>query len=245
MHGWRGKIAIMIPAGNGTMEPESYLIAPKGTAFYFAGMAGEKGGLDVPGLLSQNEHIPECTNELKRLKPDIIVYGCTSGSLIMGVNYDKEIISQIENCIKSPPRPMENIKVTTTSTAVLDALNALKVTKVAVATPYPEITNVKEKEYLEGHGIKVTKIEGLPSPNGIQVHRPEDAYRLARKVNSEENDGIFISCTNFRTLEIIEALEEDVCKPVVTSNQATFWKSLRMIGVNSKIQGYGRLLRDF
>lgn len=245
MHGWRGKIAIMIPAGNCTMEPEAYMIGPKGVAYYFAGMAGEKGGLDVEGLTSQNEHIPECTHELKRHRPDIIVYGCTSGSLILGVGYDKEIIKQIEECIASPPRPMSGIKVTTTSTAVLDALKKFEITKVAVATPYPDITNEKEKEFLEGHGIEVTKIEGLPSPMGISTHRPEEAYRLARKVNNEENNGIFISCTNFRTLEIIDILEEDTCKPVITSNQATFWQALRMIGVNAKIQGFGRLLREF
>ncbi|MBS7635542.1 maleate cis-trans isomerase, partial [Candidatus Bathyarchaeota archaeon] len=109
--------------------------------------------------------------------------------------------------------------------------------------PYPEEINIKEKEFLEGNGFKVTRIEGLPSPMGISIHRPEEAYRLARKVDSEENDGIFISCTNFRTLEIIEIL--DTGKPVVTSNQATFWKALRMIGVRAKIQGFGRLLRDY
>jgi len=245
MHGWRGKIATMIPAGNCTMEPEAYMIAPKGVAFYFAGMAGERGGLDVEGLTSQNEHIPECTYELKRYRPDIIVYGCTSGSLILGVDYDREIIKQIEDCIASPPRPMSGIKVTTTSTAVIDALRKLNITSVAVATPYPEITNQKEKEFLEGHGFKVTNIEGLPSPEGISIHRPEEAYRLARKVDSERNDGIFISCTNFRTLEIIDTLEEDTEKPVVTSNQATFWQALRMIGVNAKMQGFGKLFREF
>ena len=237
MFGWRGKIAIMIPAGNNTMEPEACLIAPEGVAFYFAGMAGEKGGLDVEGLTSQNEKIPECTNELKRHRPDIIVYGCTSGSLILGVGYDEKLTKQIED--------LSSIKALTTSTAIIDALEKFEIKKVAVATPYPEITNQKEVEFLEGHGIKVTKIEGLPSPKGISIHRPEEAYRLARKIDGEENEGIFISCTNFRTLEIIDILEEDTGKPVVTSNQATFWKALRMIGVNAKIQGYGRLLREF
>ncbi|MEM2915701.1 MAG: aspartate/glutamate racemase family protein, partial [Candidatus Bathyarchaeia archaeon] len=230
------KIAIMIPAGNCTMEPEAYMIAPKGVAFYFAGMAGE-GGLTIEGLKSQNEHIPECTRELMRHNPDIIVYGCTSGSLILGVGYDREIAKQIEE--------ISGIKALTTSTAVIEALKTLEIKRVAVATPYPEEINIKEKEFLEGNGFKVTRIEGLPSPRGISIHRPEEAYRLARKVDSEENDGIFISCTNFRTLEIIEILEEDTGKPVVTSNQATFWKALRMIGIKAKIQGYGRLLREY
>lgn len=237
MHGWRGRIGLMIPAGNCTMEPEAYMIAPRGVSFHFAPMAGEKHGLDVEGLTSQNEHIPECVNELKRCKLNLIVYGCTSGSLILGVGYDEKIAKQIED--------LGGIKALTTSTAVIDALEKYNIRKVAVATPYPEITNQKEVEFLEGHDIKVTRIEGLPSPGGIDLHKPEEAYRLAKKVNSEENDGIFISCTNFRTLEIIDMLERDMGKPVITSNQATFWKALRMIDVNDKVQGYGRLFLDF
>jgi len=72
------------------------------------------------------------------------------------------------------------------------------------------------------------------------------AYRLAREVYNSNSgaDGVFISCTNFRNIEIIENLERDLSKPVVTSIQATVWAALRKVGIHESIGGYGKLLRS-
>jgi maleate cis-trans isomerase len=43
---------------------------------------------------------------------------------------------------------------------------------------------------------------------------------------------------------MIADLEEEIGKPVITSNQATFWRALRMAGVPDKIEGFGRLLQE-
>ena len=65
---------------------------------------------------------------------------------------------------------------------------------------------------------------------------------MAREIDRPEADGIFISCTNFRTIEIIEQLEADTGKPVVTSNQASMWIALKVLGVAGP-KGYGRLFQ--
>jgi maleate isomerase len=70
---------------------------------------------------------------------------------------------------------------------------------------------------------------------------PETAYLAAKEVNTEASDGIFISCTNWRTLEIINTLEKDMKKPVISSVQATIWLALRRLSLPN-IEGYGRLL---
>ena len=70
---------------------------------------------------------------------------------------------------------------------------------------------------------------------------PEVSYRLARQANDPKAEAVFISCNTFRTLEILEALEQDLGKPVVRANQATMWESLRLAGVNPKLEGVGRL----
>jgi len=226
----------MVPARNNTMEPEFNRLAPDGISVYFARMIGLTGELCEEGLLAQNKHIDECIEELEAAEVDVMVYGCTTGSLIRGVGYDKELIDRMKKSTGVP--------ALTTSTAVLDALKGLCISRVAVATPYPDELNMKEREFLEGNGIHVTRIEGLGIPGSISAHRPEAGYKLARKVDSEEAQGLFISCTNFRTIEIIDKLEKDTGKPVVTSNQATMWRVLRMISVNDKIQGYGRLFTE-
>jgi maleate isomerase len=68
---------------------------------------------------------------------------------------------------------------------------------------------------------------------------------FARGLDRPEADTIFISCGALRTIEVIDALEAASGKPVVASNQAMAWDCLRLAGIDDRIEGYGRLLRDF
>jgi len=74
--------------------------------------------------------------------------------------------------------------------------------------------------------------------------RYQQMYRLVREVFTEDVDGIFISCTGISVLEIIEMLEGDLKKPVITSNQVTLWASLRKMGVGGRIDGLGQLFDE-
>ena len=97
------------------------------------------------------------------------------------------------------------------------------------------------KRYLERSGFAVTGIAGF----GTQEHArcsPEETIALARRVVTPEAEAVLISCTNFRTLEIIDRLERDTDRPVVTSTQASLWRLLGLAGVGDPIPGAGRLL---
>lgn len=98
----------------------------------------------------------------------------------------------------------------------------------AVTTPFPNEVDARAKRFLEGNGFTVTNMKGLGITDSLAIGKmpPQVPYDLAREVDSDECDGIFISCTNFPTAEIIESLERDLGKPVVTSNQATLWACL-------------------
>jgi arylmalonate decarboxylase len=67
---------------------------------------------------------------------------------------------------------------------------------------------------------------------------------MAIELDSSDAEAIFISCANLATLDVIEKIEAALGKPVVTSNTACFWACLRAIGINTSIDGYGRLLRE-
>jgi maleate isomerase len=55
-------------------------------------------------------------------------------------------------------------------------------------------------------------------------------------------DTIFISCTNLRALRILEELENELDKPVISSNAALGWHCLRLAQVKEHLPHYGRLL---
>lgn len=236
MYGWRARIGLLVVASDATCESELHKIAPEGVSIHTSRMTfpGTVTAETVGKLMDEAEKAAEL---LIPAVVNVIAFCCTSGSFIKGAGWDREIIKKIE-------RRFPGVVVTTTSTAVLEAFRTLGIKKVAVATPYIDEINRALMKFLEMEEFDVVNIKGLQILEDSETNRqsPEVAYNLARKVNLPESDGIFISCTSFRTFEIIETLEHDLRKPVVTSNQATIWDALRKAGVHGPIEGYGKLL---
>jgi maleate isomerase len=69
----------------------------------------------------------------------------------------------------------------------------------------------------------------------------EQVYDLVRSVDTPEATAVFISCTNFWSVGVIEALERELRKPVVSAVQASFWHSLELLDVDGARPGYGSL----
>jgi len=235
MYGWRAKIGIIIPSLNNTMEPEFNKMVPRGVAVYATRLLLEKG---LPKNLEKLATDTEVASDLiKTADVTGILYGCTSGSLIKGVGWDQEIIRRIES--------RTGIPATTTATAVVEAFRELKVKTVAVATPYVDEVNRIEKDFFEAHGVKVVHIQGLGYTKGGELHResPETAYLFARKVDRPEADCLFISCTDFAAIEVLNTLEQDLGKPAMSSNTVSLWAILKKLGIKERIDDFGEILR--
>lgn len=237
MKGWRAKIGVLLPSVNTVLEPDFYAMAPEGVTIHTARLrrSRELSG-DLREVNMMNQQIKRAADEVATTQVDVILYGCTGGSFVKGSDYNQEIITRIVK--------QTGIPATTTSSAVVRALRQLDIRTVAVVTPYPDHINALEKEFLEENQVAVAKIVGLGLRSDYALYDPSRTYRFAKEVVRDctnEIDGIFISCTNFPAIEVINALECDIGKPVVTSNQASFWEALRLAGVNVAIKGYGSL----
>ena len=242
MYGARARIGLIVPANNTVCEPEMAALCPEGVNTYSTRIPFEPS---LRGLRAMKNDVERASLELSSENiSQIIVFCCTVGSLIGGPDYDREIIELIERKTATPG--------ITTTTAVKAALDALKVKKIAVATPYTLEIDRLEASVLEQMGYSVTRMIGYHEhvpPEAFKNEMigwllPEVAYQLALKVNGKENEAIFISCTNFRAIEIIQRLEDETGKPVISSNQAAFWCALRKLGLKDQIKGYGRLLEQ-
>jgi maleate isomerase len=214
-------------------------LCPRGVVTYSTRIIFEP---TISGLKTMKDHVERASLELSSEGIcDIIAFCCTVGSMVGGPNYDQEIIRIIEEKAKIP--------AITTTTAVKKALDALDVNRIAIATPYTLEINTLEKALVEGMGYEVTHIIGyhehIPPDRftNEMIGRlvPEEAYNLVLSVTDTRNEAIFISCTNFRAIEIIQPLEDETGKPVISSNQATLWYALRVLGIEDAIKGYGRL----
>ncbi|NQS90158.1 aspartate/glutamate racemase family protein [Patescibacteria group bacterium] len=134
---------------------------------------------------------------------------------------------------------------TTTSTAVVEALNIAGVKRLSVGAPYSDSIMDKLKDFLEKNDFEVVKIKGLNMACGEGDLPLDVTYNLIREIDVTRADGIFISCTDFKTVELLEILESDFGKKVISSNQATMWKLLRLAGMKTSIYGFGSLLREY
>ena len=236
MYGWNGKIGLLVPSVNTVVEPETNRMAPEGTNIYAARM--RNATVDVENTKDMLSHVNRATDELASAKMDVIAFACTAGSFFEGTSGEQELKTTIEH--------IAGVPAVTTSGAVIEALQTLKLKKIVVATPYPDDMNNLERKFLAVNGFDVLDIKGLGIVDAwsIGTVKPEETYEFAKKVFNSDADGMFISCTNLRTIEIIERLEREIGKPVVTSNQATFWACLKAIGYSEAIQGYGKLLAE-
>ena len=183
-----------------------------------------------------------------------IAFACTAGSLVGGSGWDKKEIEMMENatadcaCARAIPA-MESqsmgIPCTTTATAAEEAMRFMGFKKIVIAGPYIEEINERFRVFYEESGFDVLNVVGLGIENLYEMGatKPSQAYQSAMDAVVPGADGIFITCTNFRCSDVIEEIEQDAGIPVVTSNQATAWHLMRLLGINDVVDGYGELLR--
>ena len=175
--------------------------------------------------------------ELATAEVDVVAWACTSGSVVLPPKAIEEKIARIANC-----------PAATTITAVVAALKALGVKRVALGTPYVSFINETEIAFLEKSGFEVVSMYGLELGENQEERRgigrvpPQSLHRFARHIDNEKAEAIFISCTNVAGVEEIAAIEAERGKPMITSNLATFWHALRLAGITDQIEGFGRLL---
>jgi maleate isomerase len=236
MYGWRDRLGLVLPSSNTTNEPEFERMLPSGVTLHTARMRLSSANPDA--LTEMAEEVERCVDRLATAEVGAMAYGCTTGSLVKGPGYDEEIESRIEERAGVPG--------VATAAAIKRAFDALGAESLAIHTPYIEELNEREVEFLEDAGYEVVDITGLGiEPNtGIGRQTPERAYREARALDHEDADVVFVSCTNYRTFEMIERLEADIDTPVVTSNQATLWNALRALGVDYGDVPLGRLFEE-
>lgn len=233
----RAKLGFVLLATEQTIEENMFRMCPKGVGLHFT-RAWNPDSITVESLTNQAEDLGRAA---KTLLPDgsldVISYACTSGSLVIG---ESRVFAELN---KGAPKA----KTTSLISGVLRALKTIGAKRVAVCTPYLDEINEQEAVYMQAAGFEITMIKGLnleKDSDMIRV-RPEAIKALARSVDSPEADAVFISCGALRSIDIVDTLEAELGKPVICSNQAMMWDMLRLAGIEDKVPGYGRLMRDY
>jgi len=158
-----------------------------------------------------------------------------------GPGSDLEILDLVKTITPTP--------ASTVLTAVVRGCRALGLKRIVMASPFPEDQDERLVKFLEHYGIEVVAFRGLGCPNADVIWElpPASGYDLATSLLREypDVDGIYMPCNKWRTVSVIERIEKENQKPVVTNTQAWVWDALRLMDMRNPIPGYGQLLSEF
>jgi len=237
----RKRIGLIVPSTNTTCEADFQKAVPPGVTVHGQRLWLTNEGTGDEIFNRMNAEIESGARYLATARVDVIVYGCTTGSFFKGPGWDREMCDVIQRAAGVP--------AVATSPSVVEALRSFGARRVSVATPYPEWNNQKLRAYLEAQGFEVLNVDGEPRAaasgnQGINDQEPESVVEFASKTCRPEADALLCSCTAWRSVEAVAAIEAKIGKPVVTSNQSTIWASLRALGLTKPVKGFGRLLEN-
>ena len=228
---WR--VGLIIPSSNRMVEQEMVGCFPKDVVVHVTRLrmtGGNRKSLEA--LLPEVE---AACGTLVDAKCDAIAFHCTANSMSEGTDGETRLLSALTRA--GAPRAF------TTSTAITQALRALRATSVALVTPYDQKVTDHEVHFLEDQGFSVPFSKGwtlagsdayCATPPGVWLERMMET-RDARA------DASFLSCANVQGIGIIDEVEARLGSPMITSNQAVIFEALRLIGWRGDSRPPGRV----
>ncbi|WP_050603792.1 Asp/Glu racemase [Ruegeria sp. 6PALISEP08] len=212
------KIGVLVPFTNTNLEPDMEMLRPTNTTVHFQRM----GGYDVDEIPGANQMAglgaSDISHDLRMIsgvRPDVVLYGCTSATLTHGPSFDADLARQIES--GSGARSL------TAAGSLIAAIKALEVTKVGFSSPYLGEINAQAIAFMAENGFETVHCADVGRELGNYGQgelTPDEVFDLACQADHPDAQVIVLSCTDMRSVEAIERIETALDKPVVTSNQA-------------------------
>lgn len=234
MRGWRCKIGIIIPIDNTIIEPELYELSS-------AGVTVHGSRLHTMTLDEMPDDAEREAESLGKMGADVIAYACNASSFYGGSGSDEAISERIAAAAGVP--------ATTASTAMVRALDTLDTQTVSVISPYQDEDRRRLKRFLTGYGFDVSNMTGLglaadeeEALAEMNDETAEETYRRVLENYDAAADTVLVTSTNIESVRLLDQLETDLERPVVSTNQALYWDALRLVGRQPTVEGYGRLL---
>jgi len=231
----RARIGLIVLASDHTIEHEfRAIIDLPGVALYAARIPNSQ--IITPQTLAAMEsHIADRSSViLPGVELDVIAYGCTSASMVLG---EETVFARIRE-----GRP--EARPTTPVTAAFAAFDALGARRIAVITPYSRAVNDRVRAYFTagGYDVPVFMSFDVDDDNVVARISPDSIRRAILEAGRRDDvDMVFVSCTSLRLAEAASAAEAELGKPVTSSNNALAWHCLRLAGIADPLPQFGRL----
>jgi maleate isomerase len=245
--GWaRTRIGVLTPHADVWPEAEFGAMAPDGISIHAAripfgaykpgGTMDRTIGADPVRAFADPPLLDDAAELLASAPLHAIAYCFTSSSYVRGAADDAKLKERLEKRTRGIP-------VVITCAAAVTALVALGVTRVALISPpwFSAEMDQQGGRYFQSQGFEVVHTGPAGLPSDQQAIQPSELYEWVRTQTPKSAEAVFIGGNGFRAIGVIEALEENLGRPILTANQVAFWQALALLGSREPVVGYGRI----
>jgi maleate isomerase len=234
----RARIGVIVPSVNTVVEPWFSAVCPPGVTVHAARMFLDNNlTADALVRMDRDEGL-RGVKQIMSCKPASVAYCCTASSIVQGLEYDGRLNHELHQAAGVP--------AFTATSGIIEALHAVGAKRISVCSPYTKAIDDAEHVFFSAAGFEILGSAHLGIADAFALADPtaDDIYALWKKSWRDGADASLITCLNMNSQDVVERIEAESGKPVITSTQATLWKLLRVAGVQDAINGYGTLLAD-
>ncbi|MEQ9334326.1 hypothetical protein [Thalassobaculum sp.] len=254
--GWKARLGMFIVSSEAVPEAEWWAMAPPHVSVHAARVTAkapwarwrdDRSGVELADDLARG------AAQFAAMRLSAVVLGHSSSSVLGGSGWDEAVVAALSAAVAP------GTAVTTNGLDCQAGLRAAGVRRPFVVVPawFDEAFAVAAAGYFADRGFDpaghlrydpgrkwrdMAPGELYPAGMGFE-QEVEPLYAQIRAACPAGADGVLIAGTGFRCVAILDALEQDLKRPVLSANQASLWRGLRLSGVHTPVAGYGSLLR--
>lgn len=227
------RLGLLLPSSGTVQEVDFYRRVPPHVTVHAARMR-LPSTTEADEIRMLDAHVLPAAGDLATMRPDVVVFSCTSAGALRGRDYEARLCREIAETAGAP--------VVSTMAAVREAIARVGARSVAVVTPYPASLTEPIRLSLEGDGLAVPVARGLGLTDSLDIAAvaPDAIVRFAVDTFRQgPADAVFVACCTFRAFDARDAIAAALGVPVVTSNQAALDAALRTLDGDSGPTGPG------
>ena len=231
-YGWKGRVGLIVPPANVTIEPEVAAMLPTGVSLHAMRLPGQVSEDTGIGLRERfegyNRTLAATANSFGGASLSALCLGVTGCCYLAGAGGEEKLLQDL----RAGGAP----HVITAARAIGLLLEAFGCRRVALVTPYPVWVVELAKTYWEASGLEIAAIVPLPDVVSIYAVNTEKVLAAVRELATSGADAIVLSGTGVATLPAIETVAESSAVPVISSNLSLGWWILETLGRGAPLE---------
>jgi maleate isomerase len=234
---WRGLIGMINPTMRPGMTEEVVRLLPEGIGIIPLFLNITQGTREEFKTVMAAYEV-----EIERLvdqEPDVIHPSGAPPFMVLGLEEEARIVRRW--------RRKYGIPIFTSGQNHVNAMRALNVKNFVGATYFTGSINRTFSQYFKDAGFTVKAMAGIDVPfNKVQELSGEQIYDhiKASFLKQKGADAIYMLGSGWRSLNIVNVLEQDLSVPVIHPVTARVWEFQKRLKVNEPREGYGVLLSE-